>query len=146
MFKLFLLKSYFCFYSLPEIETIRPFVYMCTCVHTAQWWSGFISRERDMESVMLKEKEEALDGTKWKNDIQNHSGDLRWWEKPKEKKKDNPVPMWAHMQQFRVCELFHNRLTCAVNISWETLSVDFLNTTSWQNSKQWNTWNLLNET
>ena len=31
VFKLFLLKSYsYCFYSLPEIETIRPFVYMCT--------------------------------------------------------------------------------------------------------------------
>ena len=27
---LILLKSYpYCFYSLPEIETIRPFVYMC---------------------------------------------------------------------------------------------------------------------
>ena len=64
------------------------------------------SCKRDMKSVMLKEEEEALEGTKWKNDIHNHSGDLRWWEKPKDKKKDNPVPMWAHMQQFRVWELF----------------------------------------
>ena len=31
--------------------------------------------ERDMESVGLKE--DALDRTKWKNDIHNHSGDPR---------------------------------------------------------------------
>ena len=43
------------------------------------------SCKRDVESVRLKE-EYVLDRTKWKNDIQNHSGDPRWWEKPEEKK------------------------------------------------------------
>ena len=38
-----------------------------------------------MERLGLKE-EDVLDRTKWKNDIQNHSGDLRWWEEPEEKK------------------------------------------------------------
>ena len=32
----------------------------------------------DMESVVLKE-EDVLDRTNWTNDIQNHSGDPRWW-------------------------------------------------------------------
>ena len=39
------------------------------------------SCKRDMESVGLKD-EEVLDKTMWKNDIQNHFGDPRWWEKP----------------------------------------------------------------
>ena len=39
-----------------------------------------------MESVGLKE-DDALDSTKWKNNIQNHSGNTRRWEKPEEKKK-----------------------------------------------------------
>ena len=34
------------------------------------------SCKRDMESVGLKE-EDALDWTKWKNDIHNHFGDPR---------------------------------------------------------------------
>ena len=38
-----------------------------------------------VESVGLKE-DDALDRTKWKNDIQYHSGNPRWWEKPEEKK------------------------------------------------------------
>ena len=34
-----LLKSYlFCFYSLQEIETIRPFVYMCTQGTVMKWF------------------------------------------------------------------------------------------------------------
>ena len=45
-----------------------------------------------MESVGLKE-EDALDRTKWKNDIHNHSGDPRLWEKPEEGKKDNTVTL-----------------------------------------------------
>ena len=40
----------------------------------------------DMECVWLKETD-VLDRTKWKNDIQNHSCDSRWWEKPEEKRK-----------------------------------------------------------
>ena len=43
------------------------------------------SCKRDPESLGLKE-EDVLDRTKWKNDIQNHSGDPRLWEKPEEKK------------------------------------------------------------
>ena len=39
-----------------------------------------------MESVGLKE-EDILDRIKWKNDIQYHSGDPRWWEKPEENNK-----------------------------------------------------------
>ena len=32
-------KSYpYCFYSLPEIETIRPFVYMCTHCTVMKWF------------------------------------------------------------------------------------------------------------
>ena len=39
VFKLFLLKSYpYYFYSLPEIETIRPFVYMCTHCTVMKWF------------------------------------------------------------------------------------------------------------
>ena len=51
-------------------------------------WEGILktrwkdSCKRDMESVELKE-EDALDRTKWKNDIQYHSGDPRWWDKPR---------------------------------------------------------------
>ena len=41
--------------------------------HETRWKD---SCKRDMESVGLKE-EDALDRTKWKNDIQNHSGDTR---------------------------------------------------------------------
>ena len=37
-----------------------------------------------MENVVLKE-EDVPDRTKWKNDIQNRSGDPRWREKPEEK-------------------------------------------------------------
>ena len=37
-----------------------------------------------MESVWLKD-EDALDRTKSKNDVKNHSGDPRWWEKPEDK-------------------------------------------------------------
>ena len=29
--------------------------------------------------------EDILDRTKWKNDIQNHSSDPRWWEEPEKK-------------------------------------------------------------
>ena len=36
-----------------------------------------------MGLTLIKE-EDALDRTKWKNDIQHDSGDARWWEKPKE--------------------------------------------------------------
>ena len=38
-----------------------------------------------MKSVALKE-EDALDRTTWLNDIQYHSGDPRWWEKPEKNK------------------------------------------------------------
>ena len=32
-------KSYpYCFYTLPEIETIRPFVYMCTHCTVMKWF------------------------------------------------------------------------------------------------------------
>ena len=34
-----------------------------------------------MESVGLND-EDVLYGTKWKNDIQSHSRDPRWWENP----------------------------------------------------------------
>ena len=47
---------------------------------------GKDSCKRDMESVGLKE-EDALDRTKWKNDIHNHSGDPRWWKHPRKRKR-----------------------------------------------------------
>ena len=53
------------------------------------------SWKRDMESVRLKE-EDVLDRTKWKNDIQYHSGDHRkprWWEQPEETKKMDGLPI-----------------------------------------------------
>ena len=54
------------------------------------------SCKRDMESTGLKE-EDALDRTKWKNDIQYHSDDTRRWEKPEEKKKAITVYRnWFH--------------------------------------------------
>ena len=42
-----------------------------------------------MESVRLKEEDVGmiLDRAKWKNDIQNNSGDPRWWQKPDEMNK-----------------------------------------------------------
>ena len=45
-----------------------------------------------MEIVMLKE-EDVLDRTKWRNDIHNHSGDPRWWEKPGEKEEEEATSM-----------------------------------------------------
>ena len=41
-----------------------------------------------MESVRLTE-EDVMDRTKWKRDIQNHSGDPEWREKLEQKKIEN---------------------------------------------------------
>ena len=42
--------------------------------------------KRDLESVGLKEEEDVLDRTNWKNHSHNHSDDNRCLEKPEEKK------------------------------------------------------------
>ena len=54
------------------------------------------SCKRDMESLGLKE-EDALDRTKWKNDIQYHSGDPRGWKMPEEKKIKKVHIPWQYM-------------------------------------------------
>ena len=48
------------------------------------------SCKRHVESVGSKE-EDVLGRTRWKYDVQNHSGDPRWLEKPDEKKKQKKL-------------------------------------------------------
>ena len=50
-------------------------------------WKG--SCKRCMESAWLKEKD-ALDRTKWKNDIQYHS---RWWESARRRRREECEPV-----------------------------------------------------
>ena len=57
----------------------------------------------DMESVGLNE-DDVLDRTQWKNDIHNHSGATRWWEKPEEKKKGCWDPYRTGAQDVYSCE------------------------------------------
>ena len=55
-------------------------------MHQYQERDGEEDRQPGGKTVMQSVDEDALDRTKWKNDIHNHSGDSRWWEEPEEMK------------------------------------------------------------
>ena len=59
----------------------------CTSTRKRQKTRWKDTCNRDVESVGLKEEENALDRTNWKNFIQYRSGDTRLWEKPEERRR-----------------------------------------------------------
>ena len=52
---LILLKSHpYCFYSLPEIETIRPFVYMCTRYKSIRYKIPELIKDNYLPKIVLE--------------------------------------------------------------------------------------------
>ena len=83
--------------------------------------------ENQVERMYLKKKRygkcgvkevDALDRTKWKNDIHNHSGDPRWWEKLDEKKNTKyKTVLHAHTLPIMLSKLVNTN--CQVKIIWQ---------------------------